>query len=69
MVGAVSSWEGDHLFGRWFLGLGSLAEGRVPEAGVEAVLLGAEGSHLAGGVLSVLLKCGVVREWTKASKR
>jgi hypothetical protein len=36
------------------------AEERVPEAGAEAVLLGAECHHLTGEVLDLLLKCGVV---------
>jgi hypothetical protein len=36
------------------------AEGRVPEAGTEAVLLGAECRHLAGEVLYLLQQCGVV---------
>jgi hypothetical protein len=36
------------------------AEGRVPEAGAEVVLLGVESRHLAGEVLDLLQKCGVV---------
>jgi hypothetical protein len=36
------------------------AEGRVPEAGAETVLLGAECRHLAGEVVDLLQKCGVV---------
>jgi hypothetical protein len=43
-------------------------EGRVPEAGAEAVLLGAECRHLAGEVLDLLQKCGV-GGWTNASQR
>jgi hypothetical protein len=35
-------------------------EGSVPEAGAEAVLLGAECHHLSGEVLDLLQKCGIV---------
>jgi hypothetical protein len=43
------------------------AEGRVPEFGAEAVLLGAECRHLAGEVLDLLQKCGV-GGWTYTSE-
>jgi hypothetical protein len=45
------------------------AERRISDAGAEAVLLGAECRHLAGEVLDLLQKCGVVGGWTNASKR
>jgi hypothetical protein len=45
------------------------AEGRVPEAGAKAVLLGAECRRLAGEVLDFLQKCGVVGGWTNDSER
>jgi hypothetical protein len=70
-VGAMSPPERDLLFGRRFLGpgRGSDAGARNPEAGAEVVLLGAECHRLAGEVLDLLQKCGVVGGWTNASER
>jgi hypothetical protein len=45
------------------------AVGKVPEDGVETVLLGAECRHLAREVVDLLQMCGVVGRWTNASKR
>jgi hypothetical protein len=43
--------------------------GRIPEAGAETVLLGAECRLLAREVVDLLQKCGVVGWWTNASER
>jgi hypothetical protein len=48
--------------------LRSLELRRVPEAGAEKVLLGADRRHLAGDFVGLLQKCGV-RGWTNASDR
>jgi hypothetical protein len=44
------------------------AEGRVPEVGAEAALLGSECCHLTGEVLDFLLECDAVEGWCNTSE-
>jgi hypothetical protein len=45
------------------------AEWRIPKAGTEAVLLGAQCRHQAGEVFDFLQKCGFVGRWANNSDR